>query len=75
MATAKKSAAKKTAKKAAAKRMGRPPKPEAERKSVSLNLRVTAAEKEALERAAESLGLSMTTLVLRAVDSFVTKSR
>jgi hypothetical protein len=41
------------------KRMGRPPKPKAERKSKMLRVRMSAAEYRALEQKAEAAGLSV----------------
>lgn len=60
--------------KPAAKRLGRPPKKPSERKAIAVNLRVTPAEKDFLERAAQSREMSMTALILAAV-SFFTESR
>lgn len=68
MATAKKTPAPKaTAKKAAAKRMGRPPKPEGERRTASLKLRLHPEERAELEAGAERLGETLTELVLTSV--------
>ena len=74
------SAAKKTAgakpkaEKKTPKRMGRPPKKPSERKGIAVNLRVTPAEKDFLERASRARGMSMTALILEAV-TFFTENR
>lgn len=41
-------------------KMGRPPKPKAERKAETLTVRLTAAERRAAERAAADSGLLLT---------------
>ena len=41
------------------KRMGRPPKPERERRSIRVELRVSAAEYRKIERKAKARGLSV----------------
>lgn len=62
-----KGATKTTAKKAVAKRMGRPPKPEAERRTASLKLRLHPEERAELEAGAERLGETLTELVVTSV--------
>lgn len=72
---ASKSAKASPAKAATKKRMGRPRKPATERKAVALSLRVTAGEKAALEAAAKRHGMSITALILAAVDAFDVETR
>ena len=47
------------------KKMGRPPKPPAERCSERVTIRMTKAERKALEREAKRLGVSLADLLLR----------
>lgn len=68
MATAKKSTAKKlAAKKATPKRMGRPPKPEGERREARLGLRLHESERAELEAAAVAYDTTVTQIVVDAV--------
>jgi hypothetical protein len=46
-----------------ANEMGRPPKPESERRSILLNLRVTGAERKRLVAEAKRRGLSISDLM------------
>jgi len=47
------------------KRMGRPPKPKAERKSKTVRLRMSGAEHKKLEELAEAAGLSVSEFLRR----------
>ena len=47
--------------------MGRPPKPEAERKAAALTLRWTEAERDVAEKAAELAGLALSDWVRNAI--------
>lgn len=51
----------------AAKKMGRPPKPKGEVKSVTLTIRLTAAERRKIEAAAKRDGVSVGEWARRAI--------
>ena len=53
------------------KRRGRPPKPASERKGDLVQVRLTEAQKSALQRYAESQELTLSDLIRRAVDQAV----
>lgn len=58
------------AKKPAKKRMGRPPKAPGERRDVPLNLRLRPDERQRLDSVAAAEGLTVTALIVTAVDHY-----
>lgn len=59
----------------ASKRMGRPPKPAAERRDEHVGVRLTGEERGALERAAEQSGRPLSDYVREAAIEYATKRR